>query len=126
MTILFRLCLVIASVLTMLTMMHKIRRSKVRIEDAIFWVLFSLVLILFSLFPQIAFLLSDLVGTQSPANLIFTMVIFLLLMKVFSMAVRISQLETRLQELVQKIALDEFDKFNNDEMKKEQRADEEA
>ena len=116
MTILFRLCLIGASVLTMMTMMHKIRRSKVRIEDAIFWVLFSLILILLSIFPQIVYLLSDIVGTQSPANLIFTMIIFLLLMKVFSMAVKISQLESRLQELVQKMALDELggDEFNRD------------
>ncbi|MGL5434836.1 MAG: DUF2304 domain-containing protein [Lachnospiraceae bacterium] len=123
MTIMFRLCLVTASVLTMLAMMHKIRRSKVRIEDAIFWVLFSIILILFSIFPQIAYWISDLVGTQSPANLIFTMVIFLLLTKVFTMAVRISQLESRLQELVQKIALDEFD---NDDTKKEYKTHEES
>lgn len=121
MTMILRLCLVFASVLTMLVMMHKIRRSKVRIEDAIFWVLFALVLIIFSVFPQIAYWLSDLVGTQSPANLIFTMVIFLLLTKVFSMAVKISQLESRVQELVQKIALDEI---AADESKKEQINDE--
>lgn len=109
MTIMFRLCLISASVLTLIVMMHEIRRSRVRIEDAIFWVLFSLVLIVFSVFPQIVYWCSDLVGTQSPANLIFTMVIFLLLTKVFSMTVRISQLESRLKELVQKIALDELD-----------------
>lgn len=126
MTIMFRLCLVGASVLTMMVMMHKIRRSKVRIEDAIFWVLFSLILIVLSVFPQIAYRLSDLVGTQSPANLIFTMVIFLLLTKVFSMAVRISQLESRLQELVQKIALAELDDDGEKEQEKVERNDEES
>ena len=35
--------------------------------------------------------------------------IFLLLMKIFSMTVRLSQLETRLQELVQRIALEEME-----------------
>lgn len=126
MTIMFRLCLVSASVLTMMVMMHEIRRSRVRIEDAIFWVLFSLVLIVFSVFPQIAYWCSDLVGTQSPANLIFTIVIFLLLTKVFSMAVRISQLESRLKELVQKIALDELDADGKQKQKKVERNDEEA
>lgn len=107
MTGMLRIWLIVASVLTMFGIMHKIRRSKVRIEDSIYWVLFSIILILFSIFPQIAYWLSDLVGTYSPSNFIFMLVIFLLLMKIFSMTIRISQLETKLQELVQKIALDE-------------------
>lgn len=109
MSTMLRICLIIASVLTMFGMMHKIRKSKVQIEDSIFWVLFSMVLILFSVFPRVAYLLSDLVGTDAPSNFIFMLVIFLLLMKIFSMTVRISQLETRLQELVQRIALDEME-----------------
>lgn len=107
MTGMLRICLIAASVLTMFGIMHKIRRSKVRIEDSIYWVLFSMILIVFSVFPQVAYWMSDLVGTYSPSNFIFTLVIFLLLIKIFSMTVRISQLETKLQELVQKIALDE-------------------
>lgn len=107
MTGMLRICLIAASVLTMLVIMHKIRRSKVRIDDSIYWVLFSMVLIVFSVFPQVAYWMSDLVGTYSPSNFIFTLVIFLLLVKIFSMTIRISQLETKLQELVQKIALDE-------------------
>lgn len=114
MTIMLRICLVAASVLTTAVMMHKIRRSKIQIEDSIFWVLFSAILIVFSVFPGVAYWLSDLVGTQSPSNFIFTLVIFLLLMKIFSMTVRISQLESKLQELVQRIALDE-EKQKNEE-----------
>ncbi|MCC8061338.1 MAG: DUF2304 domain-containing protein [Clostridiales bacterium] len=110
MSTMLRVCLIVASVLTMAMMMHKIRSSRVRTEDAIFWVLFSLVLILFSVFPGLAYLLSDLVGTQAPSNFIFTLVIFLLLVKVFSLTVRLSQTEMKLQELVQKIALEETEK----------------
>jgi len=104
-----RICLIAASVLTMVMMMHKIRRSRVQIEDAIFWVLFSLVLIAFSVFPGLAYWMSDLVGTQAPSNFIFMLVIFLLLVKVFSLTVRLSQTEARLRELVQKIALEEME-----------------
>ncbi|MCD8224630.1 MAG: DUF2304 domain-containing protein [Clostridiales bacterium] len=110
MSTMLRICLIVASVLTMAMMMHKIRRSRVRTEDAIFWVLFSLVLIVFSVFPGLAYLLSDLVGTQAPSNFIFTLVIFLLLVKVFSLTVRLSQTEMKLQELVQRIALEETEK----------------
>lgn len=120
MTVMLRVCLIAASVFTMLLMMYKIRRSKVQIEDAIFWVLFSLTLIVFSVFPKIAYWLSDLVGTYSPSNFIFMLVIFLLLMKVFSMTVRISQLETRLRELVQRLALENMESGElSDEKRKE-------
>lgn len=107
MTVMLRFWLIVASVATTVLMMRQIRKSKVQIEDSIFWVLFSLALILFSVFPQIAFWMSDLVGTDAPSNFIFLLVIFLLLVKEFSMTVRISQLETRLRHLVQKIALEE-------------------
>lgn len=107
MTMMLRICLIVASVLTMAMIMHKIRKSKVRIEDSIYWVMFALILILFSVFPGVAYWLSDLVGTYSPSNFIFMLVIFLLLMKIFSMTVRLSQLESKLSELVQRIALEE-------------------
>lgn len=109
MSMMLRICLIAASVLTTAAIMNKIRRSKVQIEDSIFWVLFSGVLILFSVFPQVAYLLSDLVGTQAPSNFIFMLVIFLLLVKVFSMTVRISQLEAKLRELVQVMAIEQLE-----------------
>lgn len=110
MSTMLRICLIVASVLTTVLMMSKIRKSKIQIEDSIFWVLFSLVLIGFSLFPGIAYWMSDLVGTQAPSNFIFMLIIFLLLARVFSLTVRLSQLESKFRELVQRIALDELEK----------------
>lgn len=109
MSVMLRISLIAASVLTTAAILHKIRSSKVQIEDAIFWVLFSGVLIVFSVFPQVAYALSDLVGTQAPSNFIFTLIIFLLLVKIFSMSVRISQLEAKLRELVQVIAIEQLE-----------------
>lgn len=114
MSMMLRICLIGASVLTTAAIMHKIRRSKVQIEDSIFWVLFSGVLILFSVFPQVVYLLSDMVGTQAPSNFIFMLVIFLLLVKVFSMTVRISQLEAKLRELVQVMAIEQLEDEQED------------
>lgn len=109
MTLMLRICLIVASLLTTAVMMNKIRKSKVQIEDSIFWVLFSGALLLFSVFPKAAYLLADLVGIQAPSNFIFMLVIFLLLVKVFSMTMRISQLEAKLRELVQRMALEELE-----------------
>lgn len=126
MSTMLRICLIVASVFTTVLMMSKIRKSKIQIEDSIFWVLFSLVLIVFSVFPGVAYRMSDLIGTQAPSNFIFMLIIFLLLARVFSLTVRISQLEAKLRELVQRIALDELERGENQtrkENKKEKETD---
>ena len=54
MTVIFRVILVIVSILTMAFMMRKIRQAKVQIEAALFWVIMALILVVFSLFPAVA------------------------------------------------------------------------
>lgn len=107
MTMLLRTVLVLACVMTTLLIMRKIRQSKMRIEDSVFWIGFSFLLILFSVFPQLVYLMSDMVGTQTPVNFIFLFVIFVLIIRMFRMTVKISQMETRMRELVQRIAIQE-------------------
>lgn len=106
MTTMLRIVLILMSFLVLGAMLRKIRQSKAKIEDAMFWVFLALILVVFSVFPEVASVLSDLVGTVSTVNFVFLLIIFLLLMKCFSMSLRISQLETRVKELVQQIALD--------------------
>lgn len=103
-----RVTLIAASIFTTVLMMHKIRRSKVQIEDSLFWVGFAAILIIFSIFPKSADILSDLAGTYSTSNFIFLFIIFLLLIKTFSMTIRISQLEAKLNEFVQQMALNSY------------------
>ncbi len=107
MTTVLRVILILMSLLVLLLMMRKIRQAKAQIEDSMFWVFFAVLLVIFSVFPKAADWLSGLVGTMSTANFIFLLMIFLLLVKNFSMSIRISQLETKMKELVQKIALDD-------------------
>ncbi|MCI9068456.1 MAG: DUF2304 domain-containing protein [Lachnospiraceae bacterium] len=107
MTTVLRIVLILMSLLVLVVMLRKIRQSKAKIEDAMFWVFFALLLVVFSVFPQAADWLSGLVGTMSTANFIFLLMIFLLLVKNFSMSMRISQLETKVKDLVQRIAIDD-------------------
>lgn len=74
-----------------------------------FWILFSAFLLIISIFPQIVSWGAKITGVMSPSNFIFLAVIFILIVKVFRMSIRISQLESKLQRLVQTIALREKD-----------------
>ena len=110
MTVIFRVILVIVSILTMAFMMRKIRQAKVQIEAALFWVIMALILVVFSLFPAVADACAHLLGIYSTPNFLFLFMIFLLSVKVFGMTLQMSQMESRQKELVQRIALDQKDR----------------
>ena len=74
-------------------------------EDAIFWVIFAGILCILGLFPQVTYWMTDLIGIMSPANLIFLIVIFLLMEKVFTLSIIVSQLEEKITVLSAEIAL---------------------
>ena len=107
MTMTLRIALILVSVGTLLLMMRRIRQSKMQIESAVFWIVLALVLVVFSLFPAVADLAAHCLGIYSTANFLFLFAIFVLIVKVFYMTIHISQLEMKIRELVQQMALDE-------------------
>lgn len=115
MTLPLRITLFAASLLTFAYMTMKIRDSKMRLEDSLFWFCFSALLLLASIFPQVFFWLSNLVGTMSPSNFVFLFFIFILLIFCFRLSVRLSQLDTKLRELTQQLAIEKLERYQNDE-----------
>ena len=107
MSLVFRIILIVVSLLTTFFILRRIRQSKVQIEDSIFWIVFSFLLIILSVFPQIADFCSSLLGIYSTVNFIFLVVIFVLIVKIFLMTIRISQLDTKVRTLTQKFAIEE-------------------
>ena len=105
MTTLFRIVLVVVSIGTMQVIFSRIRKSKLSIEDAVFWILLSVMFVLFALFPVIPDTLARLLGIYSTANFLFLFLIFLLAMRLFSMSMRVSVLEDKLRDLIEEMAL---------------------
>ena len=114
MTLPLRITLFAASLLTFSYMTVKIRDSKMRLEDSLFWFCFSALLLLASIFPQVFFWLSNLVGTMAPSNFVFLFFIFILLIVCFRLSVRLSQLDTKLRELTQQLAIEKHERHQND------------
>lgn len=113
----FRLLLFFCSLCTLLFILSRIRQSKMQIEDSIFWFFFSGFLFVLSIFPQIAVWAANVLGLQAPINVVYLAVIFLLIIKQFFMTLRISQLDSQVKSLAQKIALYEerSDRNNRDD-----------
>ena len=111
MSVMLRILLIVFSVITSIVVIHKIRKSKLRIDDAVFWFCFSLALIVMAVVPGIVYRLAELTGTQSPANLLYLSIIFILIVKIFLMSLHISNIEEKLAALACDIAISKHDKY---------------
>ncbi len=118
-TIELRIVLIAAALLTLVFIGRKVRDSKVRLEDSIFWFCFAGLLFVVSLFPQIFIALSNLAGTYAPVNFVFLFFIFILLIQSFNLSMRISRADTKIKELTQQLAIEKYERYANDKAKRE-------
>jgi hypothetical protein len=113
MTLTLRIVLIIASVLVVFYTIRKIRKSQLNIDDSVFWIGFSVMLLIMSIFPQIVTFFTHLLGIASPVNFVFLFVIFLILIKLFKLAIDLSITKHRLNHLIQRIAIINHDVDEN-------------
>ena len=107
-----RILLIVVSVIVVVYTLHKIRKAQLNIDDAFYWIIFSILLIVMSVFPNLVYLLSETIGFESPANLVFLLIIFLILVKLFSLSIELSVQKHRLNYLIQRIALMNYAEMN--------------
>lgn len=108
MSIVLRFVLMIVSIVTFVVIVRKIRNAKVQIENSLFWIVFAGILLLLAFFPDLATYAAQLLGISAPVNFIFLFVIFVLLIHQFYNTIKISQLENKLKELTQELAVREL------------------
>ena len=101
----FRILLLIGSVAVFTVISQCTRKKKIQMRDGIFWIAFSFLLILISVFPVLAVWAAKLIGIQSPSNCVFLIIIFLLICHQFFLTIKVSQLEMKNNKLTQDIAI---------------------
>lgn len=114
MSLFLQVILFLTSLFTFVFIIRKIRNSQVQVDDALFWILFAALVLLVSIFPQIFIEAAELIGVISAANLVFLFFIFVLLIKCFSLSIRISQMDTKLKELTQQLGIEKLERHSND------------
>lgn len=107
-----RVVLIVGAFLSLWIVVKRVRKSKIRVGDSVYWVLCAVLLLLLAIFPQIAFFFSGLLGFLSPSNFVFCMIIFLMLIKLFNLSCDVSRLTDKVEQLAQELALHE--KENDD------------
>ncbi len=116
MTITLRIILLLASALNCAWIIQKIRKAQAKIEDSIFWMLFSGLLVCMSIFPRIVEWGAAVTGVQSTVNFVFLIIIFVLIVKLFRVSVKLSQLEGKLQAFAQTYAIDKLNRSVNEDV----------
>jgi Uncharacterized conserved protein (DUF2304). len=114
MSIQFRIMLVILTASCFIYLIKNVKKGKIRGDYAMGWILCSMALLIVSIFPQIAYIIASLLGIISPANIVFAIITFLLIIMVYVLFAKVSTLEERQKNLVHELALlrDEICKDN--------------
>lgn len=107
MTSTLQLLLIIGSLLTLVFIVRKVRKSQLQIADAVVWILGALFLIFISVFSNIMNFLAIKLGFQSTVNFVFFFFICFLLLMVFIQTIKISLLNEKIKNLNHYIALKE-------------------
>lgn len=103
-----QLILIVGCLFTYWYIIRKVKKSNVRIDDIIVWMIGIFILFIFCLFPQLPAKLSYWIGFEASVNSIFFMVIFFLFIMVFLLTVKVSQLQEKIKDLTHQVALQTF------------------
>lgn len=104
-----RIVLIAGSLLALWIVVDKVRKKNIRIADSVYWVICAVLMIIFAVFPQVAFFFAGLLGFLSPSNFVFCMIIALMLVKLFNLSCDVSRLTDKVEQLAQELALHEKD-----------------
>ena len=96
---------IIASILFLFAVSRLIIKGRLREEYAIIWISFTGILVAFSLWQKGLRLMSNLFGVDIPANLVFTISIFICLVYLLHLSVIASKLQKQNKLMAQEMAL---------------------
>ena len=109
MSVTLRVILIISSFIAFYLCITKIKKSQLKIENSVTWML-----ILMSIFPNVVVWISEKLGFVAPVNFIFLVMIAFLLMQIFIDNIHITSLNEKIKDLDHYIALKEKEeKYSN-------------
>lgn len=96
--------LIVAIVLVIVTLII-LRKDKINIKFAILWLIPSLVLIIFTIFPQIFISLAKIFGFLTISNLITGLILVLMLFLIMVLTIIITDLNKKSTMLLQEVSM---------------------
>lgn len=105
MSLTLQITLILISVIFFLILIKNVKKGKMRSDYAMGWIICSILLIIVSIFPQIAYFGAKLLGVISTANIVFAFMIFMLIILVYVLFMKVSILEEKQKNLIQELAI---------------------
>ena len=95
----------VASIVTFVFVFWLLRRGVLREKFAVLWLGFSGLALFFSVVPGALRWISDLLGVETPANLLVFVTIVLLILVAIQLSYELSRHEARVRRLAEEVAL---------------------
>ena len=117
MSIKLKLSLILLLLLQIILIIKIVRRKKLTIKYACFWLILIIMMGIVIAFPEIVYKLSELSGFEIAANMVFLMGFFFLFFTVFILTTSISVQNEKIKALIQEISILK-ESVENDEKRK--------
>ncbi len=114
MSLTLRIILIVCSLISFLLCVMKIKQAKLKVNNAVIWMIGSVILILMSIFVNAVEWISDKLGFMAPVNFVFFVMIAFLLIEVFFNNIQISMQNEKIKDLNHYIALKEKEEKDRD------------
>ena len=114
MSLTLRIILIVCSLISFLLCVMKIKQAKLKVNNAVIWMIGSVILILMSTFVNAVEWISDKLGFMAPVNFVFFVMIAFLLIEVFFNNIQISMQNEKIKDLNHYIALKEKEEKDRD------------
>lgn len=101
---------VVALLLVVVIITHFVKKNRITVKYAIIWYIALLVLILFSIFPELLGWLTNLVGMQLSSNFLFVLLIAFLFFICISLTIIVSEQKEQIRKLIQEVSIIKKDK----------------
>jgi hypothetical protein len=95
----------VAALVTFVFVFSLLRRGVLREKYAVLWLLFSGAALFFAVVPPALYWVTNLLGVQTPANLLFFVTIVLLVLVSVQLSYELSRHEARIRRLAEEVAL---------------------
>lgn len=100
-----RILILLSTIVFVFYILLRIQKLKIKMEDAIFWIFFAVIVAVIGTVPQVVYWFSSVLGIQSPVNLVYLLIIGLLIEKLFTLSVTLSMMEEKITILSAEIAI---------------------
>lgn len=104
-------------IIFLLVIINMIRRRSLQLSYSLVWLIVGVVVLILDLFPPLIGMLTNLMGIESPMNMLFFMGFCFTLIIIFTLSVALSRMSKRVKMLAQRIALYEKKKEEEDKKK---------